>query len=35
MQTGKLTMSGHRAQAKPEYRDQALLAMDEIVSKFL
>ena len=34
MQTGKLTMSGHRVQVKPEYRDQALQAIDEIVKKF-
>jgi len=33
MQTGKLTISGHRVQVKPEYRDQALLAIDGIVAK--
>lgn len=33
MQTGKLQISGHRVQVKPEYRDQALAAIDEIVSK--
>ena len=30
MQTGKLTISGHRVQVKPEYRDQALEAIDNI-----
>lgn len=34
MPTGKLTMSGHRVQVKPEYRDQALEAIDEIIGKF-
>jgi cellulose biosynthesis protein BcsQ len=33
MPTGKLTMSGQRVQVKPEYRDQALDAIDEIVAK--
>lgn len=33
MQTGKLTISGHRVQVKPEYRDQAMLVIDDIVSK--
>lgn len=33
MQTGKLTISGHRVQVKPEYRDQALLAINSIVAK--
>lgn len=33
MQTGKLQISGHRVQVKPEYRDQALEAIDEIVAK--
>ena len=33
MQTGKLTISGHRVQVKPEYRDQALAAIDDIVAK--
>ena len=32
-QTGKLTISGHRVQVKPEYRDQAMEAIDGIVSK--
>ena len=34
MQTGKLQISGHRVQVKPEYRDQALEAIDDIVNKF-
>jgi cellulose biosynthesis protein BcsQ len=34
MQTGKLQISGHRVGVKPEYRDQALEAIDAIVSKF-
>lgn len=34
MQTGKLTISGHRVQVKPEYRDHALEAIDAIVNKF-
>ena len=34
MQTGKLTVSGHRVEVKPEYRDQALQAIDKIVTKF-
>ncbi|WP_298626407.1 ParA family protein [uncultured Zoogloea sp.] len=33
MQTGKLQISGHRVQVKPEYRDQAVDAIDHIVSK--
>ncbi|NDU90368.1 MAG: ParA family protein [Ferrovum sp.] len=33
MQTGKLQISGHRVQVKPEYRDQALNAIDDLVSK--
>lgn len=33
MQTGKLTISGHRVQVKPEYRDQALQAIDDVVNK--
>lgn len=33
MQTGKLQISGHRVQVKPEYRDQALGAIDDVVSK--
>lgn len=33
MATGKLTISGHRVQVKPEYRDQALEAIDGIVAK--
>lgn len=33
MQTGKLQISGHRVQVKPEYRDQALEAINEVVSK--
>lgn len=33
MQTGKLAISGHRVQVKPEYRDQALAAIDAIVAK--
>lgn len=33
METGKLTLSGHRVQVKPEYRDQAVEAIDGIVSK--
>lgn len=33
MPTGKLTIGGHRVQVKTEYRDQALEAIDEIVTK--
>lgn len=33
MQTGKLQISGHRVQVKPEYRDQALEAIDTVVLK--
>lgn len=33
MQTGKLQISGHRVQVKPEYRDQAVEAIDDVVSK--
>ncbi len=33
MPTGKLQISGHRVQVKPEYRDQALEAIDDVVSK--
>lgn len=33
MQTGKLQISGHRVQVKPEYRDQAIEAIDNVVSK--
>ncbi len=33
MPTGKLTISGHRVQVKPEYRDQAQDAIDDIVIK--
>ena len=33
MQTGKLQISGHRVQVKPEYRDQALEAIDAVVAK--
>lgn len=32
MPTGKLTLSGHRVQVKPEYRDQAMSAIEEIVA---
>jgi cellulose biosynthesis protein BcsQ len=32
MPTGKLMISGHRVQVKPEYRDQALEAIDQIVA---
>jgi cellulose biosynthesis protein BcsQ len=34
METGKLTIGNHRVQVKPEYRDLALKAIDEIVGKF-
>ncbi|WP_330114937.1 ParA family protein [Pseudomonas sp. JS3066] len=34
MPTGKLSIGGHRVQVKPEYRDQALDAIDSIVAKF-
>ena len=33
MQTGKLKIGEHRVQVKPEYRDQALDAIDGVVSK--
>ncbi len=33
METGKLTISGHRVQVKPEYRTQAIEAIDGIVEK--
>ncbi|NHZ98694.1 ParA family protein [Massilia sp. CCM 8734] len=33
MQTGKLQISGHRVQVKPEYRDQAIEAIDDIVNR--
>ncbi|HCE6758926.1 TPA: ParA family protein [Pseudomonas aeruginosa] len=33
MPTGKLDIGGHRVQVKPEYRDQALEAIDDIVEK--
>ncbi|HHJ15894.1 MAG TPA: ParA family protein [Gammaproteobacteria bacterium] len=33
MQTGKLQISGHRVQVKPEYRIQAIEAIDKVVSK--
>ncbi|MDT8878838.1 ParA family protein [Halomonas saccharevitans] len=33
MPTGKLTLSGRRVQVKPEYRKQALIAIDDVVSK--
>lgn len=33
MPTGKLTIAGHRVQVKPEYRDQALQAIDDVVAK--
>ena len=33
MQTGKLTISGHRVQVKPEYRDNAVAFIDKIVEK--
>lgn len=33
METGKLTISGHRVQVKSEYRDQAVSAIDDIVAK--
>lgn len=33
MPTGKLTISGHRVQVKPEYRDLALEAIDNAVAK--
>lgn len=33
MQTGKLQISGHRVQVKPEYRIQAIDAIDNVVSK--
>lgn len=33
MQTGKLTISGHRVQVKPEYRDDAVQFIDKIVAK--
>lgn len=32
MPTGKLQISGHRVQVKPEYRDQAVVAIDAIVA---
>jgi hypothetical protein len=32
MPTGKLMISGHRVRVKPEYRDQAMAAIEEIVS---
>jgi cellulose biosynthesis protein BcsQ len=35
MPTGKLTISGHRVQVKPEYRDQALEAIDVVVQKLI
>ncbi|TFW09530.1 ParA family protein [Oxalobacteraceae bacterium OM1] len=33
METGKLTISGHRVQVKPEYRIQAIEAIDALVKK--
>ncbi|HEY9148865.1 MAG TPA: ParA family protein [Gammaproteobacteria bacterium] len=33
MPTGKLTLSGRRVQVKPDYRDQALDAIDAVVNK--
>lgn len=33
MQTGKLAISGHRVQVKPEYRDQALEAIDMVANR--
>lgn len=33
MQTGKLTIGGHRVQVKPEYRDDAVKFVDKIVAK--
>lgn len=33
MPTGKLSLSGHRVQVKPEYRDQVLAAVDLVVNK--
>jgi cellulose biosynthesis protein BcsQ len=33
MPTGKLNLNGHRVQVKPEYRDLALSAIDDIVKK--
>ncbi|MFZ3087942.1 MAG: ParA family protein [Methylotenera sp.] len=33
MQTGKLQLSGHRVQVKPEYKQQSIEAIDEVVSK--
>lgn len=33
MQTGKLTISGHRVQVKPEYRDDAVKFIDKILKK--
>lgn len=33
MPTGKLTLSGRRVQVKPDYRDQALAAIDAVVEK--
>lgn len=35
MPTGKLGMNGHRVQVKPEYRDTALNAIDEVVDKLV
>ncbi|WDD97413.1 ParA family protein [Thalassomonas actiniarum] len=35
MPTGKLTISGHRVQVKPDYRDQSLEAIDKVVSKLI
>lgn len=33
MQTGKLTISGHRVQVKPEYQEDAVRTIDKIVKK--
>lgn len=35
MPTGRLTISGHRVQVKADYRDQALDAIDNVVSKLI
>ena len=33
MQTGKLTISGHRVQVKAEYQEDAVRTIDKIVKK--
>lgn len=35
MPTGKLTLCGRRVQVKPDYRDQALAAVDALVNKII